>query len=81
MAGQSSKAGTVLTVLGILILVLSGGCTLFYFVLGLTSPDGNFFAGAAIIIGALPILIGFSLVRVGAKRAKLAQKIDRASED
>lgn len=73
MAEQTSRAGTVSTVIGILILVLSGGCTLFFLALDFSNGMASGLWGFALILGVPPILLGLAILWFGRWRAKRAR--------
>ncbi len=73
MTKTNSKAGSVSIVIGTLILLLSGGCTLFFLAVdfsdGMTGGIWEF----ALAFGGPPILLGLAILVFGKWRAKQAR--------
>lgn len=72
MTETNPNAGKVLTIIGGLILFLSGGCTLFFVGFDLTASEQMGIWPVALMFGTLPILVGAVLLWFGRRRARQA---------
>jgi len=72
MTETKSKSGRVSMVIGSLILLLSGGCTLFFLGVNFMNDMMTGIWGLALAFGGPPILLGLAILMFGRWRAKRA---------